>query len=213
MVSRLKPEVLKTVFELKQKPFGSVSVFCNLDGLKCSLTLMTSDCEKRIPLMELIGRWRKENEEWYLSQFQVSAERTTEWFKHSVTEAEDRLLFLINVNGDFIGHVGLYRFNFENLTCEIDNILRGEKVYPGVIGDSIKCLMEWGKKFLGLRGYSLKVRADNERALRLYDRLGFRQVRRIPLVCIQGKDGRELVEKPDAAKDEIANYYVVMEIK
>lgn len=207
---REKMRILRKNKKLKHKEFGSVRISSDFDGVPYEILLMTYDCADKAYLMELIGRWRKENERWFLSQFPVSVERTTKWFKEKVIDAPDRLLFVIKVHKDYIGHVGLFRFDFENKTCEIDNIVRGEASYPGIMGDAVRKMMEWGEKTLDLKGYSLKVLSNNERAIRLYDRLGFREVGRIPLVYVEGKDGRELVEAPNANKGKADNYYILM---
>jgi RimJ/RimL family protein N-acetyltransferase len=206
----VKTRILTKIQELKHASFGKVVIDCNFNNLRYSLVLLTADCSNNKDLMELIARWRKENEMWFADQFKVTTEGTIKWFKEKVIETPDRLLFIIKVHNDYIGHVGLFRFDFESITCEIDNIVRGEPQYPGIMGNAIIHMMNWGKTILELKGYSLKVLSDNERAMRLYKRLGFVEAKRIPLVCIRGDDRVEWIEAPNGYNQMIERYYIVM---
>lgn len=202
--------VLAKIMELKSDDFDTVSIECNFNKIKYKLILLTSECADNERLMDLIGKWRKENEMWFFSQFEVTTERTTKWFKEKVIETPDRLLFIIKVDNEYIGHVGLFRFDFENRTCEIDNIVRGESKYPGIMGNAVMNMMNWGKVNLGLVNYSLKTTSDNERSIRLYKRLGFKETGRIPLIQVEGKDGLEWTEAPERYDKETIRYYINM---
>ncbi|MBU2540182.1 GNAT family N-acetyltransferase [Patescibacteria group bacterium] len=207
-----KERVLAKIKELKQLPFGEVFINCKFNGVDYKLIFLTSECGKDANLMNIIGGWRKKNEIWFACKFEVTVERTTKWFKERLIDAPDRLLFIIKVGNEYIGHVGLFRFDFENGTCEIDNIIRGESGYPGIMNDAIRNMMDWGKAILGLKGYSLKTFLDNERAVRLYEKLGFKEISRIPMIQVEGKDGLEWVEAPEGYDGEINKYDLVMKL-
>lgn len=202
--------ILTKIKKLKHVAFGEVVIGCRFHELDYKLILLTTDCASNRNLMELIGRWRKENEMWFLSQFNVTTERTSNWFKEKVIETPDRLLFIIKVDNEYIGHAGLFRFDFENKMCEIDNIVRGEPKYPGIMGNAVMNMMKWGRATLELTNYLLKVISDNERAVRFYKRLGFNEITRIPLIQVEGKDGMEWTEAPDGYNKKANRYYVVM---
>jgi RimJ/RimL family protein N-acetyltransferase len=205
-------EILSKINKLKHEDFAKVLIDCNYHNFHYNLLLLTADCALNRNLMELIGDWRKENERWFLSQFKVTTERTTKWFEERVIGTPDRLLFIIKANDKYIGHVGLFRFDFENKTCEIDNIVRGEPEIPGIMGNAVLNMMEWGKNNLDIQNYSLKVLSDNEKARRLYDRLGFIEISRIPLITVDGEDGLEWTEAPDEYDKAAEKYYVVMKL-
>jgi RimJ/RimL family protein N-acetyltransferase len=205
-------EILNKINKLKHEDFAKIVINCNFNNFQYNLMLLTADCAHNRNLMELIGSWRKKNEMWFLSQFKVTTERTTKWFEERVIGTPDRLLFIINANEKYIGHVGLFRFDFENKTCEIDNIVRGEPDYPGIMGNAVLCMMKWGENKLDIKNYSLKVLSDNEKARRLYERLGFIEISRIPLIPVMGKDGLEWVEAPDGYDKGINKYYIVMKL-
>lgn len=202
--------ILEKIKRLKHEAFGRTAIECRHADRAFEIILLTSECAKSRDLMELLGRWRKENEHWYLSQFPVSTKRTKKWFLGKLIEVPDRMLFIIKISGKYIGHVGLFRFDLHNLTCEIDNILRGEKDYPGIMGYAVGGLMDWARSNLKLRGFSLKVLSDNPRAIKFYKNLGYQEVSRIPLIQVDGKDGLEWTEAPQDYRGEAARYYVVM---
>lgn len=203
-----KTEILNAIEKFKHENFERVVINCRYNDLRYRLILLTADCESNRDLMELLGKWRKKNEIWFLSQFEVTTERTTRWFKHNVIEIPDRLLFIIKANNMYIGHVGLFRFDFENKTCEIDNIVRGEPGFAGIMGNAVLHMMHWGRDHMGINEYLLKVLSDNSRALRFYTRLGFVEISRIPLMQVEGKDGPEWTEAPVGYRTD--RYYIVM---
>ncbi|MCX6798439.1 MAG: GNAT family N-acetyltransferase [Candidatus Falkowbacteria bacterium] len=209
-----KKNILNGFQELKNGKFGEVRISCLFNGQKYQLILLTAECFNDIKLMELLSRWRKKHEFWFQAQFPISAERTIAWFKNKVIGAPDRLLFIIKVDDLYIGHVGLFRFNFENLTCEIDNIVRGEdNVVPGIIGDSVAKMMEWGKNNFGIKNYTLQTTSDNDKALRLYDKMGFVEIKRIPLLYQKTEEGGQWIEAPAEYNEPIKRYDVYMELK
>jgi len=206
----IQKKVLGKICKLKHNLFGNIKISYDFNNVKYELLLLTSDCADNKELMQLIGRWRKENEIWFPSQFNVTTERTTKWFKDKVTNAPDKLLFMIKAGDDYIGHVGLFRFDFEANTCEIDNIIRGEPAYPGIMYDAIKNMMDWGRNMLGLKNYSLKTFSYNEKAIKLYKRLGFKAITKIPLIQTEGKDGLEWIDAPEGYAKKINRYNLIM---
>lgn len=212
LTSFSKSEVLAKISELKHLRFGEVTIDCRFNNFDYTLLLLTSDCSEDQSLMELIGRWRQENENWFQAIFKVTLEGTTKWFKNNLINAPDRLLFIIKIGNEYIGHVGLFRFNFEKLTCEIDNIVRGEPSYPGVMGDAIISMMSWGKEILGLKGYTLQTFYENERAVKLYKKLGFVGVKRDPLVKVVSKDRIEWLPAPKNFTGRPLRHNYIMEL-
>lgn len=208
----MQKKVLSKIYGIKHSLFGSTKIIRDFNGIKYELLLLTSDCADNQELMQLIGRWRKENEMWFLSQFEVTVGRTIKWFKERLIDAPDRLLFIIKVGNNYIGHVGLFRFDFKTRTCEIDNIIRGESAYPGIMNGAIRSMMDWGKTTLELRGYSLTTFLHNKKAIRLYEKLGFKEVLRIPMIQIEGKDGLEWTEAPEGYDKKINKYNVIMKL-
>lgn len=208
-----KNQILQKIKKIKYLSFSRTSVNCDFDKLHYKLILLTDDCVKDTNIIKLLAKWRKKHEFWFPAQFKITAEGTKIWLKQKVIDTVDRLLFIIQVDSKYIGHVGLFRFNFDKSTCEIDNIIRGESPFPGIITNAITYMMDWGKKELGLKGYTLETSSDNLRALKLYKRLGFIEFRRIPAIHVKRKDRMEWIEAPQNYKGIIKRYFVFMELK
>jgi perosamine synthetase len=208
-----KKSVLRKIKTLKEKPFGSTVTSGFIQGKPFRLILLTRECQSDRNTISLLAKWRKNNEVWFADQFPVTLKRTQAWFINRLIDTEDRLLFIIEVNDTYIGHVGLFRFDFRNRSCEIDNIVRGDKGYPGIIGAAITCLMRWGKDVLQLLGYTLETTSDNVRALRLYDRLGFIEHKRIPLRYNKTQEGGSWTVAPKQYKGSVKRYEVFMKQK
>lgn len=129
-----------------------------------------------------LATWRKRNQIWFPSQFKVTSEGTKRWSETGLLKQKDRILFMIlDLTGNYIGHIGLYRFDFAKRSCELDNVMRGNKSLPGVMFDAARTLIHWSRETLGLKDFTLKVFHDNQRAINLYAELGFREIVRIPL--------------------------------
>jgi RimJ/RimL family protein N-acetyltransferase len=189
--------VLRRIAELKRLAFGSTRLTGEHGGECFSLVLLTEDQASDTRLMELLSAWRRMHEQWFPATFKVTIEGTALWYRAGVIDAPDRLLFIVEGPGGYLGHVGLFRFDFSDGTCEIDNIVRGNRGLPGVMGPAIAMMMAWGEREFGIQGFRLQTFADNERALRLYERLGFRETARNPLARKQSGERVEWLEGQD----------------
>lgn len=196
MEAIFKKNVLTEIDTLKQQNFGDIALNCIFGKLEYKIIFVTSDCINNDELIKALAKWRKEHEYWFPAQFRVTEEGTKRWLEMGLIEVPDRLLFMLAADDEWIGHIGLFRFNYETRTCEIDNILRGSIKYPGIMKNAVANMMEWGKETLGLRGYSLQVMSDNEKAIKLYKELGFKEVMRKPLIKVQGEDRVDWTEAP-----------------
>lgn len=194
--------------EQKQPPFGRVRIPGNIGTNTFFLTCITYDCLNDPMIISLLSRWRKENEYWFQAQFPMTDDRTKSWLQQRVLDVPDRILFLIDVGNHFVGHVGLFRYNQNQHTIDIDNIVRGETQYPGIMSEALRVLMNWGINDLGIKGYTLQTTSDNKKALAMYNRLGFSEVKRIPLVYTKTAEGGEWTETEDGPS--IQRYEVFM---
>jgi RimJ/RimL family protein N-acetyltransferase len=209
----IKDTILNKIKDLKNKAFGETTIDCSFGDVKYKLVFLTADRNEDKNIIQLLSDWRKKHEIWFPSQFEVTPERTKKWFEERVIGASDRLLFMIEVNGEFVGHVGLFRFNFNDRVCDIDNILRGVDKYPGIIESAINNMMQWGKKEFGLEGYTLETASDNDRALKLYERMGFKEAKRVPLIKTNKNNCIEWAEAPEGYTGTIERYDVFMILK
>jgi RimJ/RimL family protein N-acetyltransferase len=207
-----KEEILRKIYHLKhsENPHGIID--CKFENTAYQLALLTSLHVDDEHMIHLLTKWRRQHEWWFPSQFNVTLGGTARWLKTQVIGAPDRLLFMIRVDKECLGHVGLFRFNFKERSCEIDNIVRGEDGRKGIMGSAIVHMMKWGKEHLGLERYDLQTFSDNVKSLTLYTRLGFTEVKRVPLVRVEKHDTVEWSDAPVGFCAEALRHNVFMEL-
>lgn len=203
-------KIRSTILRLKSQAYGRIKLHGDVDGIPYDLIPITRDCQNDDGIVALFSKWRKKHEKWFPAQFPVTVERTRVWLGKRVIDEPDRLLFLIEARGTYIGHVGLYRFNFKRRRCDIDNIVRGRPGVPGLMEHAVIRMMAWGRKYLGLVGYTLQTTSDNEKAIRLYKRLGFVVVAQTPLVYRKTKEGGGWIKAPAGYTKRVARFEVHM---
>lgn len=141
-------------------------------------------------ITKLFAKWREAAQDAFPQQFRVTFDGTKNWAQRQLLQLPDRFLFLIEDDKkQYIGHIGLFRFDFKKRSCEIDNVVRGEEGAPGIMTHATLALMQWTEKTLGIRDFYLRVMSGNTRAIRLYERTGFREILRVPLTRLRHADG------------------------
>lgn len=181
----------------------------HLIGYLRAITRSVLNDEKEIMRLAL---WRQANESWFRAQFKVTFEGTKKWAEEQLLEKKDRLLFMCETpTGVPFGHMGLFRFNFDERACEIDNVMRGEKHIPGAMTHALNALIKWTKNTLGIKKLLLEVLSDNQKAINLYKRVGFEEFKKIPLKRVVEKDRVSWVEtEKDNEKIRRYNIYMVL---
>lgn len=208
-----KNKVVQKIKKLKYNFFQNTKIDCIFKNQKYELFLLTKDCINKPKIIKLLAKWRKKHEQWFPSQFKVTLSETKKWLRDKVINAPDRLLFIINIDDEYIGHIGLFRFNFNDTACEIDNIVRGVNKYPGIMQNAISHLLQWGKKELLLKNYTLKTSSDNHKALKLYKKLGFISYKEVPLIQVSKKGCKKWMPAPKNYKGLIKKHQIYMKIK
>ena len=163
----------------------------------------------------LLAKWREKANPFFPSQFPVTLEGTHRWLVKGLLETADRILFWVKTaDGRPVGHVGLYRFDFEKKSVEVDNIVRGEEgVLPGVMRTAIAAMLDWAFDALGVEATTLRVMSDNDRAIKLYRRLGYKEVARVPLMREQDGAVVHWVEVDRSVGEAAtARYFVTMRL-
>jgi hypothetical protein len=153
-----------------------ISVDSKFLGLSESLNL---ECRVAGPWLLSVNEWleqmknsREINKEMYFSRFPPSLESLSKYLSDGPLGNQNQVLFLlIDKLGKLHGHVGL-KLNPEG-NVEVDNVLRISNSVPGVMKITLKEVIHWGNRSLGISQYSLKVISTNTRAIKLYKDLGF----------------------------------------
>lgn len=144
--------------------------------------------------LQLLGQWRAANQAVYPTRFKVTDAGTRKWLISQLVEGDDRILFLVfDRYGRPVGHVGLARCEDADGHLELDNIVRGVAGSEGIMSSAVRELVAWADREAKPTSLSLKVFADNGRAIQFYQRLGFETVDEIPLRQVNSPDRVEFI--------------------
>jgi RimJ/RimL family protein N-acetyltransferase len=172
----VRDQVLATLRRLKDPGCGYTFslAFLNNSRLAALEPVTWADAD-RPDAVALLARWREEAADAFPGRFPVTHAGTHLWLIQQVLRVSDRLLFWLKDSaGAPLGHLGLNRFHFEQRQAELDNVVRGvPDVQPGIMTAAVRTLLTWSFTTLQMDALALRVFADNERAVRLYERCGF----------------------------------------
>lgn len=126
----------------------------------------------------LFVRWFNDPEvRQYLSLYQpISAVQEERWFERQL-ESQNSQVYAIETNaGAHIGNIGLHDINWKERSAEL-GIVIGEKAYwgAGYGSDAIKTLLRFAFAEMNLHRVQLRVYDFNTRAIRCYEKCGFKQ--------------------------------------
>ncbi|WP_412030343.1 GNAT family N-acetyltransferase [Deinococcus yunweiensis] len=104
----------------------------------------------------------------------MSKKAATEWLIARGSPGRDLIFMIIHPESGLIGHVGLYEIDHRIRMGEFA-ILIGDKNYWGRgIGESAtRFMINYGFDNLNLNRVQLEVLSTNQRAIKLYERVGF----------------------------------------
>lgn len=190
------------------KTFSQIDYFnINMGNAK----IMLQPVDESDETINLLTKWRNDNWYWF-DKFTATKESTSIWLKNQVINNPDRILFLIFLNGEKIGHIGTFRYNESENSSEIDNVLRGIRgCCPGLMECVTNKLISWMFSELKLSKIKLKVFSDNYKAINLYERCKMLTIGNIPLKREFNDQGWKWIPvKPSNGYAE--RYYSIMEI-
>lgn len=189
-----------------------ISVLRNGETI-AKLNVITKDMLSKSSTIKLLAKWRNNNQDAFPAQFKVTEEGTKKWGEAQLLNLPDRILFFLEtLEGKPFAHLGLYRFNYEERSCEIDNIVRGENLLPGSMTDALEVLIEWTFSVLQVKTLYLQVFADNDKAIKLYRRCGFVDVKMKPLEKIVEPGITRFVDIVNS-KEKTDRYFLVMKLE
>lgn len=160
--------------------------------------------------IKLLTEWRNKNVQVYPTQFTATEESTSSWLENKLLAVEDRILFFVqNRTGDVIGHIGFNGCHNNEKYFEIDNVVRGvEAKDPGLFGKALQSLIEWARKLLNVDGFFLRVMDDNKHAIQFYEKNGFYESKKIPLVST--KSNNVISYKEASAGEKPEKFFIKM---
>jgi RimJ/RimL family protein N-acetyltransferase len=81
---------------------------------------------------------------------------------------------IIEVSGEVVGDINLFDVQTRNRCCRVGlSIWRASDRGRGYGGDALRALLRWAFREFNMHRVELSVDPSNERAIRLYERLGF----------------------------------------
>lgn len=168
-----------------QRVPGKLPIYNEKGELAAFLRPINHDTLSEKEEIKLLSSWRRENSFAFPSQFEVTVEGTKRWVENQLLKNPTRILFFIEDTAEkpkLIGHIGLYSFDFRKNTCEIDNVVRGDKNHSkGVMTWALKAFISWAQREIQPNQIFLRVFSDNTHAVTFYKRCGFVDDKLIPL--------------------------------
>lgn len=207
---KFKAETLKKIFDFKTQPADKNAVQLNEKNARL-IPLIQFDINDTNKI-ELLAKWRDKAQVWFPSQFKITQEGTKRWLENAVIKTPDRILYMVEADNELIGHVGLFRFNYKDKYCEIDNIVRGEESHKGAMYHACKALVDVAFNTFNLDKLYLRVFSDNEKAINLYTRLGFKEISRMPLRQVIKDGNSQWIEVINEPYTKIERYFVTMQL-
>jgi RimJ/RimL family protein N-acetyltransferase len=136
---------------------------------------------------DLMTKWRKKHVNSFVTIFKPTVIGTKKWLQDCYfNNSEDIIFFVETVEKVPFGHLSLYNFDFSKNECEYGRVIKGANLGPK---DSMKFasleLINWGFNILKLNKIYLEVFEDNFRAVKLYKKIGFSIVQKIPCILIK----------------------------
>lgn len=188
-MNKFKENALKIIKEIKNEKFNQflpqkIPIYDKSGFLIAFLKPVTKSSVNNSKEIKLLAKWRDENSFAFPSQFKVTFEGTKKWLEGLIKEPT-RILFFIETSykiPNLIGHLGLFTFNFRENSCEIDNVVRGEKkILKGIMSYALQTLILWTKCILNPNKIYLKVISDNKHAIDFYLKNNFKKVGILPI--------------------------------
>lgn len=127
--------------------------------------------------LERLAAWRNDPRihAFFFSGGPVDPARQGEWLA-SVRRDETRRFFAIEADGDFAGTICLDRVDARHRSAELGNMLVDpDRQGRGLGREAVGQLLDLAFSGSGLERVELRVFADNEAAIRLYEACGFRR--------------------------------------
>ena len=158
-------------------------------GKKCYLSPVdTSDTEK-------FTEWLNDMEvtvnlNLYTSIINIENER-----EMLVRLSKEQNYSIIDIGADeLIGNCGYVSIDHLNQTAEVGIFIGNKKYWNRGYGtEALTLLMNYGFKVLNLHNVFLKVYSFNERAIRCYEKVGFRIIGKRREALLRGKDRHDII--------------------
>lgn len=164
------PDIVRKLKNKGRSPQSFIPIE-TVEGIKGYLRPVHADRE----IAAKMAKWRTANFDAFFTWIKPSEDDVLQWLKRQ-EEIDNDIIFMIELPaGISVGQIALYGIDFYQNTAKIGRIIKGRKECPeGIMTLAAETLVRWGFGCLKLEKIFLEVFTDNERAVSLYKRLGFR---------------------------------------
>jgi RimJ/RimL family protein N-acetyltransferase len=152
----------------------------------------------------LLTAWRNMYPKSFLTEFIATESQTFSWLTDRV-HFDNKIIFMIENCESPVGYMGISFIDWNKSYLEPDSIVSGGIHPKGLMTAALLTLLQWSKGQLGLNNVGIRVLSDNP-ALTFYNRLGFVETKRVPLILKDKQSHYEWVE--DAASINADRYLV-----
>jgi RimJ/RimL family protein N-acetyltransferase len=159
-------ETLRIVRNFKTCPTNCIPI-PNLAGLLRPVQTTLADATA-------MAKWRNIAFRAFLTWIQPTKDDMLNWLTQYQDKSDD-IIFIIEMDtGKLAGQIALYNIDTSIHQAEFGRIIREKRIScKGIMTEACKAMFNWAFNFLHLETIFLEVFADNQRAISLYERLGF----------------------------------------
>ncbi len=130
--------------------------------------------------LEDLRNWRNTDtiRRWFVDQSLITSSQQTNWYTNYLKKEND--LFFIIVDSKIllrpVGALSLYNINYEDRKAEFGRFMIGDPAARGIGlgGKALEAICEFSREALCLDTIYLEVLSDNEAAIKVYERVGFK---------------------------------------
>ena len=158
-------------------------------------------------LIYLITKARSQHRKMFLSQFEATPERTKSWMR-KLTNSNDQIFFLLEKDGEFVGHYGLI-IRDHNLV-ELDNsILWDENVPKGFMVHVEHAILNFAFGYLNRTSAIARVLNHNLSCVAMHQKTGFKFHSEEPLEKKQLKNDDIILQISNKNQSKQATTYLL----
>ena len=131
--------------------------------------------------VSLITNWRKKYRIMFLTDFSITEENTKKWIEDILCN-DDRILFMIYLNGEKVGTIGTKDYESDQNCAQLDNLMKKPTCsMPWLIPIVEIAYLKWMFEYFDLSMIKGILFLDNFPTLNLHLTCGFKIVKKIPV--------------------------------
>lgn len=138
-------------------------------------------------------RNRPEINKYLFTDSYISKNAQRKWYKQKYSKDKTRLIFIVLINNYSVGYGQITHIDYHNRSCEIGLSIAPEYQGKGYGGEVVKKLLDHASRKLRMHRIYLEAFSDNKRAIKLYEKCGFKKEGILRDKIIKGKKFRDVI--------------------